>query len=136
MSLAKHGITKETPSNIPFGAGTWFKGLKFEDIIGGGVPSPERLKKWVSRTVQSITLTDKNAASDAGVTIGMTRDQVYKVLKAKYVKKNSRLTTNELKAERTDKPDGFDAVTQFAMEETAPYNLFLEFKKGKLEKHG
>lgn len=29
MSLAKHGITKETPSNIPFGAGTWFKGLKY-----------------------------------------------------------------------------------------------------------
>ena len=34
MSLAKHGITKETPSNIPFGAGTWFKGLKFEEGTG------------------------------------------------------------------------------------------------------
>ena len=77
-------------------------------------------------------MTGKNVTSDAGVTIGMTRDQVYKVLKTKYVKKNPRLTTNELKVERTNKPDGFDEVTQFAMEETAPYNLFLEFKKGKL----
>ena len=31
MALVKHGITTATPSNIPLGAGTWFKGLKFED---------------------------------------------------------------------------------------------------------
>lgn len=30
MALAKHGITSATPSNIPLGAGTWFKGLKYE----------------------------------------------------------------------------------------------------------
>ena len=30
MALPKHGITKNTPSNIPLGAGTWFKGLKYE----------------------------------------------------------------------------------------------------------
>lgn len=34
MSLVKHGITSETPSNIPFGAGTWFRGLKYEEGIG------------------------------------------------------------------------------------------------------
>lgn len=34
MALAKHGITENTPSNIPFGAGTWFKGLKFETGTG------------------------------------------------------------------------------------------------------
>lgn len=28
MSLVKHGITKSTPSNIPLGAGTWFRGLE------------------------------------------------------------------------------------------------------------
>ena len=27
--LKKHGITKSTPSNIPLGAGTWFKGLEY-----------------------------------------------------------------------------------------------------------
>lgn len=34
MALAKHGITKDTPSNIPLGAGTWFKGLKYEEGTG------------------------------------------------------------------------------------------------------
>lgn len=34
MALVKHGITKTTPSNIPFGAGTWFKGLKYEEGTG------------------------------------------------------------------------------------------------------
>ena len=33
-SLVKHGITKDTPSNIPLGAGTWFKGLKFVPETG------------------------------------------------------------------------------------------------------
>jgi len=34
MALAKHGITSATPSNIPLGAGTWFKGLKFTEGEG------------------------------------------------------------------------------------------------------
>ena len=29
LNLVKHGITKDTPSNILLGAGTWFKGLAF-----------------------------------------------------------------------------------------------------------
>jgi hypothetical protein len=29
-----HGISEGTPSNIPFGAGTWFKGLKYEEGTG------------------------------------------------------------------------------------------------------
>ena len=36
MSLAKHGVTKNTPSNIPFGAGAWFKNLKYEEGTGWG----------------------------------------------------------------------------------------------------
>lgn len=36
MALPKHGITEQTPSNIPFGAGTWFKGLKYETGTGWG----------------------------------------------------------------------------------------------------
>lgn len=34
MALAKHGVTAATPSNIPLGAGTWFKGLKYEQGSG------------------------------------------------------------------------------------------------------
>ena len=36
MALAKHGITQGTPSNIPLGAGAWFKGLKYEEGTGWG----------------------------------------------------------------------------------------------------
>ncbi len=34
MSLAKHGVTKGTPSNIPFGAGAWFKNLTYTEGSG------------------------------------------------------------------------------------------------------
>ena len=34
MSLVKHGITKTTPSNIPLGAGAWFKNLAFKEGTG------------------------------------------------------------------------------------------------------
>ena len=34
MSLAKHGVTKGTPSNIPFGAGAWFKNLTYKTGTG------------------------------------------------------------------------------------------------------
>ena len=34
MALPKHGITSATPSNIPFGAGTWFRDLKWEAGTG------------------------------------------------------------------------------------------------------
>lgn len=34
MALVKHGITAATPSNIPLGAGAWFKGLKYEESSG------------------------------------------------------------------------------------------------------
>lgn len=36
MALPKHGITENTPSNIPLGAGTWFKGLKYTEGTGWG----------------------------------------------------------------------------------------------------
>ena len=34
MSLAKHGVTKGTPSNITFGAGAWFKNLTYKTGTG------------------------------------------------------------------------------------------------------
>lgn len=34
MSLARHGVTKGTPSNIPFGAGAWFKNLSYKEGTG------------------------------------------------------------------------------------------------------
>ena len=34
MSLARHGVTKGTPSRIPFGAGAWFKNLAYTEGTG------------------------------------------------------------------------------------------------------
>lgn len=36
MSIVKHGITANTPTNILLGAGTYYKGLKFESNAWGG----------------------------------------------------------------------------------------------------
>ena len=36
MTLPTHGITEATPSNIPFGAGTWFKNLEYSEGTGWG----------------------------------------------------------------------------------------------------
>jgi hypothetical protein len=36
MALPKHGITSATPSNIPLGAGVWFKNLAFSEEGWGG----------------------------------------------------------------------------------------------------
>lgn len=35
-NLVKHGITAATPSNIPLGAGVWFKGLAYTEGTGWG----------------------------------------------------------------------------------------------------
>lgn len=36
MALPKHGVTKATPSNIPLGAGVWFKNLEHKEGEGWG----------------------------------------------------------------------------------------------------
>lgn len=74
----------------------------------------------------------RNVTSDAGVRIGMTRDEVRAVLQSKYVSKNPRLKSGEMKMESDGNPDGYDALFHFAMQDTEPYNLFFQFKKGKL----
>ena len=112
-----------------------YGGLKFEDWIGGGVPPLNILKKWVSKTVQCVTLTGSDITSDAGIRIGMTRDEAYKVLKSKYVNKTNNPARNEMKIDRSKKEDGFDMVVYFAMKDTEPFHMFLEFKEGKLTRY-
>ena len=112
-----------------------YGGLKFEDWIGGGVPPLNILKKWVSKTVQCVTLTGSDITSDAGIRIGMTRDEAYKVLKSKYVNKTNNPARNEMKIDRSKKEDGFDMVVYFAMKDTGPFHMFLEFKEGKLTRY-
>ena len=112
-----------------------YEGLKFEDHIGGGVPALAILKKWVSRTVQSVFLTDRGIASDTGIRIGMTRDEVNKILKSKYVNKTNKPERNELKIDRFNKNDETDSISRFAMKDTGPYNMFLDYKNGKLVRY-
>jgi len=109
-----------------------YKGMQFEDHIGGGVPPLEVRKKWVSWSVQSVTVTDSRITSDAGIRIGMTRDEVNKILKSKYVNKTNNPGRNELKVDRFNKNYENDSISRFAMKDTEPYNMFLEYKKGKL----
>ena len=127
----------------PLGAGKPFigakeydyKGLSFKDWIGGGVPPLEVRKKWVSRTVLYASATDKKIVSDAGIRVGMTRDEVYKILKPKYVNKTYNAKRNVMQVDRSKKEDGTDIVVQFAMKETGPNLMFLEFKKGRLVRY-
>ena len=109
-----------------------YKGIKFEDWIGGGVPPLEVRKKWVSRTVGCVTVTDKNITSDAGVRLGMTYDEVYNILKSKYVNKTHNANRDTMQFDKYGKGDDINVTVQFAMKETWPYLMFLDFKKGKL----
>ena len=112
-----------------------YKGVSFKDWIGGGVPPLEVREKWVSRTVLYASTTDKKIVSDAGIRVGMTRDEVYKILKSKYVNKTYNAKRNAIQVDKSKKEDGTDIVVQFAMKETGPNLMFLEFKKGRLVRY-
>ena len=109
-----------------------YKGIKFEDWIGGGVPPLEVRKKWVSRTVGCVTVTAQDITSDAGIRLGMTYDAAYKVLKSKYVNKTYNAKRDTMRFDRYGKGDSTDVTVQFAMKETGPYLMFLSFKKDRL----
>jgi hypothetical protein len=112
-----------------------YNGIKFEDWIGGGVPPLEVRKKWVSRTIGCVTVTDKSITSDAGVRLGMTYDEVYSILKAKYVNKTYNAKRDTMRFDKYEKGDDINVTVQFAMRETWPYLMFLDFKKDKLVRY-
>ncbi len=112
-----------------------YKGIKFEDWIGGGVPPLEVRKKWVSRTVGCVTVADKSITSDAGVRLGMTYDEAYKILQSRYVNKTYNAKRDTMRFDKYGKGDDTNVTVQFAMKETWPYLMFLDFKKGKLVRY-
>ena len=112
-----------------------YNGIKFEDWIGGGVPPLEVRKKWVSRTVGCVTAKDKSIISDAGVRLGMTYDEAYKILNSKYVNKTYNAKRDTIRFDKYGKGDNINVTVQFAMKETGPYLMFLDFKKGKLVRY-
>ena len=113
-----------------------YGGIVFGDHIGGGVPSKAMIMKWKSRSVSTVNATGHNIVSDVGVKIGMSREDVVKALKSKFVKKENN-QKNEMYI-----MDGFNPVTKsyyniilsYSTQETMPSNIYLEFKDDKLTK--
>ena len=122
---------KESPGSKEYD----YNGIKFEDWIGGGVPPLEVRKKWVSKTVGCVTVTDNNITSDAGVRLGMTYTEVYNILKSKYVNKTYNAKRDTMRFDQYQKGDDINVTVQFAMKETWTYLMFLDFKKGKLVRY-
>ena len=110
-----------------------YDGIVFDDWIGGGAypPNHPRLLNWRSTRVQAVRVTGKDVISDAGVRIGMTKDEVHKALKAKYVRK-SEYPKGDPFDSRGQKLDTFEVIIGYSMQDTLPMNLFCTFKDGKL----
>lgn len=106
-----------------------YEGLTFSDWYSKGVPP--KGYKFVSDGPRTIYLTSDKYVSDAGIKIGMAKDEFYKTLRAKYVKKSKFIKEDHLKISNNEKNDE-NVVLSFAMQETLPYNLFIAFKDGKL----
>ncbi len=113
-----------------------YDGIVFRDWIDGGayMPNDPRLINWRSTEVQAVNVKGKGFTSDAGVKMGMSRDEVLKVLRAKYVKKsqNQKQELDLSKGEAPNSTDYFDTVTWYSMQDTAPYHIYLGYKNGKL----
>lgn len=110
-----------------------YDGLVFSDWYSKGVPP--KGYKFVSQSPQAVMVTSDKYVSDAGVKIGMTKDEFYKALKSKYVKKN-KYQKEELSVGRgTTYKATFDIVMGYSMQDTQPYNLFCFFENDKLVRY-
>ena len=118
-----YGTPKSKKSDYDYDYG----GLTFSDWYSKGVPP--KGYKFVSDGPQALTVTSDKYVSDAGVKIGMTKDEFYKTLRSKYVKKNKYIKEDTMRTEKDF------IVYSFAMQDTMPYNLFPEFKDGKLVRY-
>ena len=115
-----------------------YDGIEFEDWIGGGVPPLEVRKKWKSRSVQVVSVTGNNITSDAGVKLGMTVEEVQKVLKEKYVKKSKYPESGFEFGNVIDSrsPNKKFNIMHYSMKDTGiVFSTFLDFKDGKLIKY-
>lgn len=112
----------------------FYDGISFSDWIGKGAPPPEVIKKWVSTGVQAVEVTG-NIISDAGVKIGMTKDEFLKTLRSKYVKKKKHQKEELSVHQGTTYKATIDIVGQFSMQDTQPYNIFCFFKDDKLVRY-
>ena len=110
-----------------------YEGLAFRDWYSKGVPP--KGYKFVSNGPQSVMVTSKKYLSDAGVKIGMTKDEFYKALKSKYVKKDKYQKEVLSVGHGTTYKETFDGVMGYSMQDTKPYNLFCFFENDKLVRY-
>lgn len=109
-----------------------YDGLVFKDWAGKGVP-PEGYE-INSSGPQFLGVTSDKYTTDAGVKVGMTYDELFKILKSKYVKKDSS-QDDEPHTDRVWKKGGQvgdGVIISYSTKETLPYNLSYFFKDGKL----
>ena len=113
-----------------------YEGIAFSDWYSKGVPP--KGYKFVSDGPQGVFVNEKcKLTSDAGIKMGMSRDEVLKTLRAKYVKKNSR-QKDDIYLSKGHVPyskDYFDIIVMYSMQDTDSYNLFPTYKEGKLVRY-
>lgn len=123
MALAKHGITASTPSNIPLGAGAWFKGLKYESGTGwtgtvlGATSGGSSIK--ITPEVKDIEI-DGALTLSKGLAVMQGGTGEAEVNFAEITKDILKMTTlgEELGAEAEDYVEGFDCLqTKNAIQE-------------------
>ena len=102
--------------------------ITFSDWYSKGVPP--KGYKFVSDGPQAVFVTGGSIISDAGVKIGMTRDEVKKVL----TEKSAKGKVEERKLIDGSK-DELMQIPGYSMKTTQPYNLFCRYSNGKLQSY-
>lgn len=119
-AVTKHGITADTPKNIPFGAGAWFKDLKWDSqatawtgncvgaTSGGGKVSIEG--EYIDIELDGALVLVK------GLTVKQGGKASMEVNMAELTGDNIKMTTNFKKADQSD-AEGFDLYKDAPLED-------------------
>ena len=116
---------KKTEANFEY------EGIAFSDWYTKGVPP--KGYKFVSDGPQGVFVNDKcSLTSDAGIRMGMSKDEVLKTLKAKYKK---RIPDQKDEMYVVHNSTEVLHVIQYSIEDTFPYHVVSQFKDGKLKSY-
>ena len=120
-------VTKRSEYNYDYG------GLTFKDWHSkGALPAGY---KFVSKGPQAVEVTSERFVSDAGVRIGMSCDEVLRILQSKYVKKEN-YQKDTLHTGKTSGAGGTgDFIAVFSMQGTLPHNIFCDFRNDRLVRY-
>lgn len=112
-----------------------YDGLIFSAWYTKGVP--RKGEKWTSWGPYSLELTKDKFMSDAGVKIGMTREEVQKTLKANYVQKSKYPKGGITFEKHKDSKIDSDIILHYSMKDTGFVTISTcHYKNGKLVSYG